>query len=209
MSYFYILHTREYINRNENIYKIGRTNSQNGNSRFIQYPKDSIPLFVIYINHIQEFENRMIQRCRDLFRQVNVGNEYFEGELSKIIEIAMEEINTNKEYYLYSIEHKQICKTYHLKDIEIKIKELKKKLNRFTPKNKSNIFEPNTYFYFSNAPKECQDFVYKLNLYYNDVETNKKLGDYLESDIHFIIKNYFEKNHEQVITFMNRLIENL
>ena len=49
MNFIYIIKIREFVNNNQNIYKIGRT-TQDNLKRFNNYPKGSILLYYIYIN---------------------------------------------------------------------------------------------------------------------------------------------------------------
>jgi hypothetical protein len=214
MGYFYIIHIREFITNNQSIYKIGRTDSKDGNSRFIDYPKDSIPLFLIFVNNSIEFETRIINLFKNKFIQHNnIGNEYFEGNLETMTEIIISEYKNNN--YSYIINNNDNIKKYNDKEIKKKIDSLVKKFNKFNKKNITEIFTPDLYYInnkphsiYDNVPSECVDFINKINFFNNDNYVNKqKLGSYLENDINQIIRKYFIDNkNDKVIIYIDNLI---
>lgn len=91
-GYVYLLQTRESERRNETIYKIGRT-SQKELCRFNNYPKGSCLWLHMRCNDEIETEKRLINKFKKDFEQVELyGTEYFNGDVSKMIEIICNEI---------------------------------------------------------------------------------------------------------------------
>jgi hypothetical protein len=95
----YLLHEREFIAKNMNIYKIGRT-SQPLLTRFNQYPKGSKLLYQrdcynskkIELDIINFFKNKYIHKT-------DIGNEYFKGDYNDMIDdinIIIKKIKENK-----------------------------------------------------------------------------------------------------------------
>ena len=79
-NYIYLLQEKEFIKTN--IYKIGITQEIN------QYPENSIILFQIYCNNISEEEiiKQIIKQFTENFIQrKDIGDEYFEGDSKKMI----------------------------------------------------------------------------------------------------------------------------
>jgi hypothetical protein len=80
MEAVYIVHTRESIRMNENVYKIGRT-AQVYTKRLSGYPKGSILKIQKSIMNSKDVEYKMIQRFKQRFHQrTDMGYEYFEGK---------------------------------------------------------------------------------------------------------------------------------
>ncbi len=97
MNFIYIIKIREFVNNNQNIYKIGRT-TQDNLKRFNNYPKGSILLYYFYCDDCKIIENNIIQLFKKLFIQKKeLGNEYFEGDIYlMMIEIAKIIYNNNE-----------------------------------------------------------------------------------------------------------------
>ena len=96
LEYVYLIYTRESFERNESIYKIGRT-QQDDIGRFKDYPKNS--KLLLHINcvdsvtlekHLIDLFTKTFQRCD---RCKLYGNEYFNGDYLKMIEIILREMN--------------------------------------------------------------------------------------------------------------------
>lgn len=88
----YILQEREFINKNENVYKIGMTRHQ-PNKRLSKYPKDSQLFLAVACKNEKtcDIENELIKKFNSMFIQRNdIGNEYFQGDIS----VMMNEIFT-------------------------------------------------------------------------------------------------------------------
>jgi hypothetical protein len=75
----YIIYTREFINSNKNVYKIGRT-SQTFTKRFNSYPKGSILKIQKQVNDSKNIEKTIKQIFEQKFKlRTDIGQEYFEG----------------------------------------------------------------------------------------------------------------------------------
>ena len=97
MEGLYLIHTREFISTNKEIYKIGR--SSNIENRVRNYPNGSkILLAMINKNSIQCKKN-LIKQFKLTFTQKQFyGNEYFEGDKYEMINMMCDYIITdNKE----------------------------------------------------------------------------------------------------------------
>ena len=82
MSYIYLLIEREFINSNQSVYKVGKTNQPNYN-RFKTYPNDSKILLHISVENCSEFEESILSIFRRTFiPRVDIGSEYFEGDVN-------------------------------------------------------------------------------------------------------------------------------
>jgi len=80
----YLIHTREFVNSKEPIYKIGR--SININTRILQYPKGSNVLCSIKCENSLLCEKELIHLFTKLFKiRKDYGNEYFEGDHDNMI----------------------------------------------------------------------------------------------------------------------------
>ena len=87
MNYIYLIREREFIRMKENVYKIGRTN-QEAKKRISCYPKSSECIIVMKCNNSKKIENIIKKKYRYEFNQrKDIGNEYFEGDVNKMIEI--------------------------------------------------------------------------------------------------------------------------
>ena len=86
-QYIYLLQEREFIKTNENIYKVGMTKKENL-ERFNQYPKGSVLLFQMICNNCKYIETQLITLFKQQFiLRKDIGNEYFEGDYKKMINI--------------------------------------------------------------------------------------------------------------------------
>ena len=62
-GYIYLIHMREFINSNEDIYKIGKTQNvccRKINSRFCGYSKDSCIKIIMHVLNANEVELKLI-----------------------------------------------------------------------------------------------------------------------------------------------------
>ena len=85
-GYNYIIHTREAIRVNENVYKIGRC--KNIANRFRQYPKGSILMYSSDTSDHVLTEDILIKAFHTHFVQrKDYGNEYFEGDIDDFIQM--------------------------------------------------------------------------------------------------------------------------
>ena len=85
IGYNYIIHEREAIRMNENVYKIGR--SHDVSQRLRQYPKGSKLLHCRKTTDQLLSEKILLKVFQSQFTQrLDLGTEYFEGDLSKMIQ---------------------------------------------------------------------------------------------------------------------------
>tara|TARA_B100000945_G_scaffold71805_1_gene54811 strand:+ start:4175 stop:4768 length:594 start_codon:yes stop_codon:yes gene_type:complete len=88
-GFLYIIKTRESIRLNEPVYKIGRTSDiQN---RILQYPKGSNLITCISVSNQHTAEKILIREFSEKFtKRIDMGNEYFEGDLESMKSILNE-----------------------------------------------------------------------------------------------------------------------
>lgn len=85
IQYIYMIQTREFVNSNEPIYKIGKTKQMNY-TRFTQYPNGSIQLFQSVCNNCDILEQKIIKLfCSKYENQKRIGKEYFKGDVCFMI----------------------------------------------------------------------------------------------------------------------------
>lgn len=104
-NYIYLLQEREFIKTHESIYKVGMTTKEN-HTRFNQYPKGSILLLQIICDNCKKCEKNIIKLFKETFtHRKEIGNEYFDGDYKKMIEIIYNIIkNENNENIDYEID---------------------------------------------------------------------------------------------------------
>lgn len=92
VNYIYLLQEREFIRLNEQVYKIGKT-SQHNLKRFNQYPKSSKLLIHITCNNCDMLEKKLIKLFKKTYiHKKEYGNEYFQGDLKKMIQDIVEAV---------------------------------------------------------------------------------------------------------------------
>jgi hypothetical protein len=80
-DYIYLIRTREFIQLNQPVYKIGRTKQPNFN-RLKQYPKGSEVIDWLSCFNCIITENILIKEFKQHFKhRPDLGNEYFEGNV--------------------------------------------------------------------------------------------------------------------------------
>ena len=85
MGTLYLIHVREFLNKGENVFKVGRT--ENLTQRMSQYPKGSKLLFCMDAIDCRKAENEVISiLAQDFKLRRDLGREYIEGDLERIIE---------------------------------------------------------------------------------------------------------------------------
>ena len=88
----YLIHTREFISTNAQIYKIGRSNYLD--NRVKQYPNGSKILLMIACKHSKFCENNLKKLFKSKFIQKSYyGSEYFEGNYIDMIKEICDYIN--------------------------------------------------------------------------------------------------------------------
>lgn len=89
-EYVYLLIEREFIHKNEPVYKIGQT--KNLKTRIRAYPKNSKLVLSFIVNNCKVVERSIMKVFKEKFKQrLDIGTEYFEGHLEEI-KSAFEEI---------------------------------------------------------------------------------------------------------------------
>ena len=80
-QYIYLLHEREFIKTNENIYKLGKT-KQEHNNFLKKCPKGSKLLIQIKCDNCDITRNNLIKYFNNKYtNRRDIGNEYFEGDM--------------------------------------------------------------------------------------------------------------------------------
>ena len=86
-QYIYLLQEREFIKTNEIIYKVGKTKQENL-KRLHNYPNGSKLIFQSVCNNCDICEKNILKEFREQFiLKKDIGNEYFEGDYIKMLEI--------------------------------------------------------------------------------------------------------------------------
>lgn len=84
-SYIYLIQEREFVNANQNVYKLGKTKQKN-TKRASQYPKGSHLVLQKICDDCDQAEKSLITIFKNKFKQrEDIGNEYFEGEQKDMI----------------------------------------------------------------------------------------------------------------------------
>ena len=118
IDYIYLIHTREFYNHNELIYKIGKTTKLNY-CRFNQYPNGSVLLCQIVCNDCDICETKLLKHFKSKYKQrKEIGTEYFEGDYTQMIADIFNIVSTNND--VKKIDTKE--------EIQLKIIEQKKKI---------------------------------------------------------------------------------
>ena len=91
-EYIYLIREREFVNSDEQVYKIGRTT--NVKNRMNQYPKDSQVILITPVTDSVWYETQLIKIFEERFEravcgdnETVVGNEYFKGDLDEMVYI--------------------------------------------------------------------------------------------------------------------------
>jgi hypothetical protein len=131
----YLLQEREFINSNQNIYKIGRTKQENI-QRFNQYPKGSKLLLHIVCDDCDILESELIRDFKNkyIYRK-DIGNEYFEGDYKEMIKDIYNKITNCEKIEDLNIKNNDYSRLCYkdiddfISDFEEKTKEYSKKIN--------------------------------------------------------------------------------
>jgi hypothetical protein len=225
MPYIYLIHTRASLNINENVYKIGKT--IDFTKRISGYDKGSEPILILYVNNCDNFEKILLEIFNVQFiKRTDYGNEYFEGDISKMIQIIMDKFSELD--MCYSNEkrketHEETQKETNINNSEeIFVKKrnsLQKLLNKI---NENNINKFDTDFSrvtnnLHNA--ECmkmrcniQNAIsnYKINIMNSKQNSNifvyKKFGDFLYNNTNNLFEityNHLNSNNDETKHFYN------
>ena len=183
MEGIYLVHVREFISTNKNIYKIGR--SHDIDNRVRQYPKgSSIILMNNCINSVL-CEKELIKLFKTSFTITKFGTEYFEGDVDDMKDTINNYLRDMK------IEQKKtasINKINENKVIETKVNNIVNDIDNNKIKNKKNkMIEPVDEKAIIICPTCTREFQYK---------------SYLKA--HFKKSFHCSKNDEEIKTFFNK-----
>lgn len=95
----YIIYMREFILKNKNIYKIGRSNDIENKLR--NYPKGSRIMFATSCNNSIKYEKDLIKIFKTKFISTKFGKRYFKGDVDDMKDIIynylqdIRRLNTN------------------------------------------------------------------------------------------------------------------
>jgi hypothetical protein len=90
MQYLYVIRVREYVNSNQNIYKIGKT-KQEPHKRMAGYPKDSELYLTVCVDNCDLKEKELIKQCKERFAiRHDIGDEYFQGDVKEIMKLIFQ-----------------------------------------------------------------------------------------------------------------------
>ena len=123
LNYIYLLQTRESSERNDHIFKLGRT-TKTQFERFNQYPKGSILYLQIKCIDCVSVETHLLKVFKDTFEKCDrcniYGSEYFKGDPSVMINIILQHLK-----YSCDIEnnHNIKQKFRHVEDKTNKLKD--------------------------------------------------------------------------------------
>jgi len=96
-NYIYILQTREFINAEKNIYKIGKSGQENL-KRFNSYPKGSKLIMQVICSDCNIVEKNIIDLFKEKYTQKkDIGTEYFEGDINQMKDDIYDECKKYKE----------------------------------------------------------------------------------------------------------------
>ena len=85
IHYIYLLQTKHSIDKNERVYKIGRTNQTNY-KRILQYPNQTVVLHQTICSDSVYYEYQIIKFFKDKYIQIrDYGYEYFQGDCNDMI----------------------------------------------------------------------------------------------------------------------------
>ena len=123
LNYIYLLQTRESFERNDHIFKLGRT-TKTQFERFNQYPKGSILYLQIKCIDCVSIETHLLKVFKETFKQCDrcdrcniYGSEYFKGDPSVMINIILQHL-------------KYSCDIENNHDIEQKFRHVEDKTNK-------------------------------------------------------------------------------
>lgn len=95
-DYIYLIQTREFINSDQNIYKIGKTKQEHC-KRLNSYPIGSEPLYFRKCIDCDNCEKMLlIMFTKKYERKLRYGNEYFEGDFTSMINDINDFINVEQ-----------------------------------------------------------------------------------------------------------------
>jgi len=111
----YLAQTRDCFDKDNNVFKIGRTADVLKRQR--GYPKGTIFIYNRLCVNAQEMESRILTKAAALYkRRTDYGNEYFEAELNALIDLIHDEMNLESKK---KVEVDVIKETQEVKEVNI------------------------------------------------------------------------------------------
>ena len=124
-GYVYLLIEREFINANQQVYKIGRTGQNCPWERFKNYPKQSQFIFFFSVNNYKKIKQNIKKKIKYtnlIIHRKDIGEEYFEGNINIFIEIFNQHCkNEINEFTNQSIKSKKVIDAENIKKIRISL----------------------------------------------------------------------------------------
>lgn len=142
MPQIYLIRTREFLNLNQPVYKIGRSNSKIL-TRMNGYEKGSEIILSSQVVNCYILEKELKKIFKEKFKQrKDIGTETFEGDVNEMISIMMNQINIqiNK---LIDGDKQNITNTI-IEDVKVEIKDSIEEKNNIIQNNSSYIDEEYT-----------------------------------------------------------------
>lgn len=230
MPYIYLLRTRASININESVYKIGKTSDFN--KRLSGYDKGSEPVLILFVNDCDIFERILIEMFNTCFIKRNdYGNEYFEGNVSQMIQMIMVKFNELNMCYSISKQSEQEQLIQSQLDYQTKQELLCKMTNLFQKLfNKINVKNINKFsldlnrvmgnstsndcrMIHSNMSNEISRYNAQLiNINRNpNIPCYKKFGEYLQnnSNLIFELSNYHVNSNDIEAKRIYQILKNI
>lgn len=194
MPYIYLVHCRACLNANQPIYKIGKTTDFN--KRLLGYDKGTVPLLSLYVAECDNFERHLINIFKSKFTLcTDYGNEYFEGDITSMIKIIIDEYEKADISYKNNTINEQSVIFNQAENIIKTKKLLLSKLNKVSIKNinnfRNNISMSSSDMHLSRHYNELFNIIgqygYDTSPLRQPQYMNKlKFGDYVESKYSFI-----------------------
>lgn len=149
----YLIHRGDFIGFNMNIYKLGKT--VNYKRRMKEYPFFTEEKYKTEVNNHDEIETILLLKFKIMFKKrSDFGNEYFEGDVCKMIEVIEKIINkdtqNNINYDEYINKLKNINKLRHQQPIKIHKKYSLQNINEYLRIPDNKIEEYKEYFVDQN-----------------------------------------------------------
>jgi len=195
-SYIYLVHPKQFVKSNQNIYKIGKTRRPD---RICFYGKGSLCVLMMLVGDCDYEEKRLIKFFKQKFKLRNdIGLEYFEGNLLEMTNIIFETCNKmqNRKYRIKNkiINKQKVTKEAELKCNEILVKASKLDLDYNNLKNKKKCTSEESTFldaceimHSFNIKKLTIPFLENMNNKYNYINFRCTL-------LYFSSDAYIEQN---------------
>ena len=211
--YIYLLQEREFIKTNENIYKIGKTKQKNL-KRYSNYPNGSKLIFQSICTECDICEKNIVEIFKQEFiLRKDIGNEYFEGNFIKMIEIIYKICLENLNNYDLKLDenniininsYQDLIKYTDIKNIIISNPETKEGFIKFQKNSWKKLYDYNEKtiesleqyinIEFSNNYKIINDIKYELKY-----DIKSIINDIMANCVILDCKEYKLENHEYFI----------